>query len=347
LHVTQRNTCVALHPERATRLIVFGGQARFMWAPDYPWGWPEAELERRIDEVVHTRLTGENDVQFAGLPTVGGDREFQDWFLRARRRGLSPASCRAAFNAMWRSDLRPILPAITMPTLVLYRRFERLKYEEHARYIADHIRGSRLIELPGADGLPFVGEVDAVIDEVREFVTGVRSDRVPDRVLATVLFSDIVDSTAQATALGDRLWGQRLDAHDAMVRRELHRFRGREIRTTGDGFLATFDGPARAIHCGCAIRDGATHLGIEVRVGLHAGEVELRGEDIGGIAVHLAARVQTCARPGDVYVSRTVVDLVAGSGIVFDDRGEHELKGISHPWQLFAVDASGDGTTAP
>lgn len=195
--------------------------------------------------------------------------------------------------------------------------------------------------------LPFIGEVDAVIDEVREFVTGVRSDRVPDRVLATVLFSDIVDSTAQATAPGDRRWRQRLDAHDAMVRRELQRFRGREIKTTGDGFLATFDGPARAIHCACAIRDGAAHLGIDVRVGLHAGEVELRGENIGGIAVHTAARVQGCAQPGEVYVSRTVVDLVAGSGIVFDNRGEHELKGISHPWQLFTVDASGHRTSAP
>jgi pimeloyl-ACP methyl ester carboxylesterase len=195
---------VASHPERATRLVLFGGAARFMWAPDYPWGWPEAELERRLDEVVHTRLTGENDLTIAGSPSVADDVEFQDWLLRGRRRGLSPSAWRAAFEAMWRSDLRPILDAITMPTLVLYRRNERLQYEAHARYLADHIRGSRLIELPGADSLPFVGEVDAVIDEVREFVTGVRSDRVPDRVLATVLFSDIVDSTAQATALGDR-----------------------------------------------------------------------------------------------------------------------------------------------
>jgi class 3 adenylate cyclase len=325
----------ASHPERVTHLVLFGGTARFMRAADYPWGWDVDELDARLDAVVTSRLTG----RMAGtaVPSFAGDAEFLAWFVRAARRGLSPARTRSAFEAMWRSDLRSIVPSISAPTLLLHPAADQ-EFESHTRYLAEHLSDARTVQLATHDKVAFVGDTAELVGEVEEFVTGVRSRPEPDRVLATVLFSDIVDSTAQASALGDRTWRQRLDAHDAMVRRALEQFRGREVKTTGDGFLAMFDGPARAIHCGCALRDGATHLGIALRIGLHCGEVELRGDDIGGIAVHTAARVQAHARPDEICVSRTVVDLVAGSGISFSDRGEHELKGIKGTWQLFAVE---------
>jgi class 3 adenylate cyclase len=197
--------------------------------------------------------------------------------------------------------------------------------------------GPGYVELPGADFLYWLGDTTAMLGEIEEFLTGARPTSMADRVLATVLFSDIVNSTAQASVVGDRAWRDRLDANDAMVRRQLGRFRGREVNTTGDGFLATFDGPARAIECGCAIRDGAHQLGMDVRVGLHTGEVELRGDDIGGLTVNVAARVTSLAVPGEVLVSRTVTDLVAGSLTRFEDRGEHELKGVPGSWKLYAV----------
>jgi class 3 adenylate cyclase len=237
---------------------------------------------------------------------------------------------------MWRSDLRPIIPTIAAPTLLLTRA-SLPDAAGHTRYLEQHLNDARSVELAGDDATVYVGDTGPLIDEAEEFLTGIRSSADRDRVLATVLFTDIVDSTKQASTLGDRTWRETLDAHDSMVRRQLDRFRGREIKTTGDGFLATFDGPARAIHCGGAIRDGATQLGIPIRVGLHSGEVELRGDDIGGIAVHTAARVHALAGPGEILVSRTVVDLVAGSGINFDDRGEHALKGIPGRWRLFVV----------
>ena len=328
----------ASHPERTTRLVLFNGATRFLWSDDYPWGWPAEELERRLDAVVDRKLTGSIDPTI--LPSAEADDEFRRWRIRAQRRGLSPLRTRAAHEAIWRSDLRPVLDTITTPTLLLYREVGPAATNQHGDYLAAHLRDARLITLSGTDALPFLGDVVGLVAEVQEFLTGARSEPVPDRILATVLFSDIVDSTAQATSLGDRTWTERLDAHDALVRRELQRFRGREIKTTGDGFLATFDGPARAIRSACAIRDGAQTLGISVRVGLHTGEVEVRRDDIGGIAVHTAARVQGRAEPGEVCVSRTVVDLVAGSGITFDDRGEHELKGVTGAWRLFAVASS-------
>jgi class 3 adenylate cyclase len=233
------------------------------------------------------------------------------------------------FRVVFDTDLRDVLSAIAVPTLVVARR--QSGAFSQSRYAADHINGAKLLEVPAGAHLP------DLLDAVEEFVTGHLPEVPVDRVLATLLFTDIVDSTALATALGDRAWRHRLDDHDAMVRRYLARFRGREIKTTGDGFLATFDGPARAIRCGCAIRDEARQLGIEVRGGLHTGEIELRGDDIGGVAVHIGARVAALAGPGDVLVSRTVTDLVAGSGIEFADRGEHELKGAPGVWRLFAV----------
>jgi class 3 adenylate cyclase len=238
------------------------------------------------------------------------------------------------------SDFRAILPAIRVPTLVLYRRPHTVPMEmtsAQVRYVAEHIDGARLVEVPGTDSLAYLGDAESVAQEIEEFLTGARSERPVDRVLATVLFTDLVASTEHASRMGDRAWRERLDAHDAMVRSLLQRFRGQEIKQTGDGFLATFDGPARAINCGVAITGAARQLGMDVRAGLHTGEIELRGGDIGGVAVHIGARVAGHAGAGEVLVSRTVVDLVAGSGLTFDDRGEHALKGVEGSWRLFAV----------
>jgi class 3 adenylate cyclase len=208
----------------------------------------------------------------------------------------------------------------------------------HGRYLAENIAGAKLIELPGRDHLPFVGDTDGLVGEIEEFLTGSRGAPNADRVLAAILFTDIVGSTELAAGTGDRRWRELLDDHDRMAGRQVHRFGGRQVKTTGDGILATFDGPARAIHCGLALREGARQLGLDVRVGLHTGEVERRGDDVGGIGVHIAARIQARAQPGEVWVSRTVTDLVAGSGIAFSDRGEHQLKGVPGAWQLFAVE---------
>jgi class 3 adenylate cyclase len=234
-------------------------------------------------------------------------------------------------------DLRPVLPTIRVPTLVLHRRDDRFLPVGNGRYLADHIQGARFVPLNGADCSLVLGDSAEALDEIQEFVTGVRPVPEPDRVLATVLFTDIVGSTDLAARLGDKRWHALLEQHHRLVREQLSRFRGREIDTAGDGFFATFDGPARAIRCANAIRDGLRGLGLTVRAGLHTGEVELMGDKVGGIAVHTGARVSAQAGPGEVLVSRTVVDLVAGSGITFEDRGEHRLKGVPGPWRLFAV----------
>jgi class 3 adenylate cyclase len=234
-------------------------------------------------------------------------------------------------------DLRHALPAVQAPALVLHRAGNNFVRVAQGRWLAAHLPTARYVELPGADHAAWLGDSDAIADETEEFLTGVRRAPQATRVLATVLFSDVVASTQRAAAIGDGEWRHVLDAHDDMVRRQLRRFSGREVKATGDGFMATFDGPARAIRCAVAIRDGARQLGLDVRVGLHCGEVELRDTDIGGIAVHIAQRVQSLAEPGEVLVSRTVKDLVAGSSTVFDDRGDHVLKGVPDAWQLFGV----------
>jgi class 3 adenylate cyclase len=270
-------------------------------------------------------------------PDYADDPVFRSWYGQLERLAGSPGS----MLAMWRwnmdMDIRAVLPVIRVPTLVLHRVGDQLVQVESGRYLAQHIPGASYVELPGSEHYAFIGDVDRIVDEVEEFLTGMRTGGEPDRVLATLLFTDLVGSTERAGHLGDRRWRDVLAEHQSAVRRQFELCRGREINTTGDGFLATFDGPARAIRCACAIRDGAGQLGLEIRAGLHTGEVEVIGDDIGGIAVHVGARVSAEAQPGEVLVSSTVRDLVAGSGIVFATRGPHRLKGVSEPWELLAV----------
>jgi class 3 adenylate cyclase len=333
----------ATHPERTSALVLINPSASLRRADDYPEGLPDEVVEAALATVRDRWGTGEMLSRLA--PTAAGDPRFARWLARCERLAMSPRDAYGRTRAGFELDVRHLLGAIRVPTLVVVR--EGWLGKEQGRYVAERIDGARYVEVPGEDTLFFVGDTGPLLDAIEEFVTGRLPAHDVDRVLATVLFTDVVGSTEQAAGMGDRRWSELLATHDGLTRAELERFRGREIQTTGDGFLATFDGPGRAVRCACAIRDAVRAIGIHVRVGLHTGEIELSGDDIGGIAVHTAARVQGCARPGEVYVSRTVVDLVAGSGIVFHDRGEHELKGISHTWQLFTVEASGDGTAAP
>jgi class 3 adenylate cyclase len=325
----------ATYPERVSGLIMFSPFAVAIQDEECPWAWaPQAFdfFDVSIDEAWGTG---------AGLelvnPSLVGDDEARQWYGRYWRLSASPARARALMRLNRTLDIRPVLPTISVPTLVLHRVDETWINVGYGRYAAAKIPDAKLVELPGQDHEPWVGDADAVLTEIREFVTGVRESTAPERVLATVLFTDLCDSTRLATELGDRRWRALLDRHDTAVAHELERFRGRLVKSTGDGLLATFDGPARAIRCAMAICDSLRDLGLEVRCGLHTGEVELRGADIGGIGVHIGARVAANAAPGEVLVSRTVVDLVTGSGIEFEDRGIHSLKGITGEWQLLAV----------
>jgi class 3 adenylate cyclase len=234
-------------------------------------------------------------------------------------------------------DVRPALPLVHAPTLVLHRIGDRMVPLAHGHYLAEHIEGARLVEVPGTDHFWWTENTDQIIDEIEEFLTGARSVPEPNRVLASVLFTDIVDSTRQAAELGDEQWRLLLNRHDSLAERQVKQHGGRLVKTTGDGILATFDGPARSVRCAMAISDGAQALGIEVRAGVHTGEVELRGDDIAGLGVNIASRIEALAHPSEVLVSRTVTDIVAGSGLGFDDRGEHQLKGVPGRWQLFAA----------
>jgi class 3 adenylate cyclase len=332
----------ASYPNRTASLVLDGCYARLARAPDYPWGVPGEVLEQAVARVNDARLGGDA-IEFAGLrylaPHALEDAEFVAQYRRYYRYISSPAAARAESEMAVYGDVRPLLSAIQAPTLVLYRTGDRWVGKPHALYLSEHIPGAKLVELPGDDNVMFVGDSDSDLDEIEEFLTGARHAPVTDRVLATVLFTDIVGSTQRAAELGDRRWRDLLDAHDRAVRRQLERFRGREVNTAGDGFLASFDGPGRAIECACAIRDAVRALGIEVRAGLHTGEIEVRGDDVAGMAVHIGARVAALAGPSEVLVSGGVPPLVAGSGIAFNDRGEHELKGVPGTWKLFAVQA--------
>ena len=328
-------TFAATYPQRTTALIVFGTFAKRIWSPDYPWA-PKPEDREKEYELVEREWGEKMDVEHY-VPSKIGDEAFIRRFATYFRRSASPGAGVALLRMNSQIDIRNVLPTIHVPTLVLHRSGDRDTNVEGGRWIASQIPGARFVELPGEDHHPWVGDSDSVLDEIEEFLTGTRAAPTLDRVLATILFTDIVGSTERAAQLGDRTWRELLDSHHALVRKELARFHGREIKTVGDSFIATFDGPARAVRCACAIRDAVAQLGIEIRAGVHTGEVELLGNDIGGIAVHIAARVIAAAQPREVMVSSTVKDLTAGSGINLSDRGVHTLKGVPDEWRLFAV----------
>ncbi len=321
----------ATHPERVSGLILLNAWARLARAPDFPIGASPAGQA----EMLRTPYMPTETVRvLAGEHLPDG---VEAWFQSYLRNAASPRTSLATRRWLLTLDVRAALPSVRCPTLVMAREGAWIGHD-HARYLADRIEGARLLELPGSADLLFTGDVDAVLAAIEEFVTGARRSPAPDRVLATVLYTDLVGSTERASRLGDRRWRELLDRHDEVVRAALAAGSGNEVKSTGDGFLATFDGPARAIRAATAIRDDLRSLGLDVYAGLHAGEVEVRGTDIGGIAVHIAARVQALARPGEVLVSRTVRDLVAGSGLQFTDRGVHHLKGVPDEWQVFAVE---------
>jgi len=273
-------------------------------------------------------------------PSLAKDPEYLDWYARRLRTAASPGAATGYLRMNFELDVRNVLSAVRVPTLVLHRIGDRIVPLEAGRYLASHIPDARLVELPGDDHVPWVGDAETALGEIEEFLTGVRRSHEDDRVLATVLFTDIVSSTERASHLGDRSWKELLDKHDHMARRQVERFRGRVVKFTGDGVLAMFDGPARAVRCAAALRDGAEDLGVDVRAGLHTGEIEMRGEDIGGIAVHIAQRICSAAASREIVASSTVKDLVAGSGLAFADRGVHQLRGVPDQWRAFAGSAS-------
>jgi pimeloyl-ACP methyl ester carboxylesterase len=325
----------ATYPDRTAGLIMYGTYARRSPAPDYPWGRTLEEHEARLREIEEG--WGGPVWLAPRAPSAMDDPRFVDWWARYLRQSASPQAVLALTQMNYEVDVRDVLRTISVPTLVIHRTGDRIMHTDEARYLADTIPGARLALLSGDDHLPWVANQDEILDEIEEFVTGTRPIHEPDRVLATVLFTDIVGSTERAVQLGDRRWRRLLQEHHDTIRRELDRYRGREIDTAGDGFLATFDGPARAVRCAVGICDVLRPLDLVIRAGIHTGEVELMDSNIGGIAVHIAARVMATAGHGEVMVSSTVKDLVAGSGIEFEDRGTHALKGVPGEWRLFAV----------
>ena len=325
----------ATYPEQTAALVLINSFARLTRTAGYPMRTSPEFEERIIRELRYG--WGRGVLLETVCPSRAGDPAFRAWWARYQRLGSSPGTVIAMRRVLEELDVRDVLSAIAVPTLIFNRRENRLVEVVHSRYLAEHIPGARYVELDGEDYFPFVGNSEAILDGIEELVTGSRASRAHDRVLATVLFTDIVGSTERAAAMGDHAWRELLDRHNDVVRRELGRFRGREVDDAGDGFLALFDGPARAIDCAWAIGDALRPLGIQIRAGLHTGEVDVAGPKGRGIAIHIGARVAAMARPGEVLVTRTVRDLVAGSGIGFEERGEHELKGVPGTWALFSV----------
>ena len=332
----------AEYPARVRGLVIVNGAARILWAPDYPAG---AQLDGR--EPFRTvglepdALEQGFDVLRIVAPSVASDAVFRAWWDLAGNRAGPPSMARVVSKVVTEADVREVLGRISAPTLILHRAGSRFVPVGHGHYLAEHIAGSRFVELPGADALYWVGDTAPMLDEIEEFITGVRGGFAADRVLSTIVFTDIVGSTGRAALLGDDRWRDLLDNHDNIVRRELHRFGGREVKTAGDGFVAMFSSPSAAIACADEIIDAVGVLGIEVRVGIHAGEVEVRGSDVAGMAVHIGARVAALAGPSEVLVSSTVRDIVTGSRRTFADRGEHELKGVPARWRLYALAREG------
>lgn len=337
-HSEGGNMCMlfaATYPDRTAALLTFSVYAKRVWSPDYPWAPTPKEREAWLSEVEHTWGRPESIVDL--VPSLAHNPTILEQSARYWRLSASPKAAVALGKMNTQIDVRALLPTIRVPSLVMHRTGDRDINVEEGRYIASQIPGARFVELPGADHFMWTEDADRVLDEIEEFLTGVRRGPEPHRVLATVMFTDIVGSTEHVAQLGDRRWRTLLQEHHDAIREELDRYRGREVDTAGDGFLATFDGPARAIRCARAICDALRSVGLEIRAGVHTGEVELMDSNIGGIAVHIAARVMAAAGPGEVVVSSTVKDLVAGSGIGFEDRGVQTLKGVPDEWRLFAV----------
>jgi class 3 adenylate cyclase len=330
----------ATYPERTRALVLYAAIAAAAYNDEHAWAATPEQMALVLEAM---QGWGSREFALAFLameaPSVAADERFQEWWMRFLRLSASPGAALALTRMSMQIDITRVLPTIRVPTLVVQRTGDLMVPLDWSRYLAQRIPHAKLVELAGQDHMPAAGDAEALLGEIEEFLTGTRAAMETDRVLATVLFTDIVDSTKRAVALGDRRWRELLDSHDAGVRRELARARGREIKTTGDGFLAAFDGPARAIRCAAAIVGSARSLGIEVRAGLHTGECEVRGDDLAGIAVHIGARIGALAGAGEVLVTSTVRDLVAGSGIAFADRGQHELKGVPGKWQVLAVQA--------
>jgi pimeloyl-ACP methyl ester carboxylesterase len=325
----------ATHPERVSSLVLYGTYARMVEAPDYPIGLPGAALDQWA-ETIRREWGGPVGMEL-WAPSAVGEPGFEEWWAKLLRYGTSPAGAIALLDLYRELDVRVALAAIEAPTLIVHCRGDRMIPIAQGRYLAEHIAGSRFVEFPGKDHLAFT-DPDPLLDEVEEFLVGSRGAAEAERALATILFTDLVDSTATAAELGDRRWRQLLERHDAAVRRQLALHRGREVKTVGDGFLATFDGPARAIRCATSLRGELDPLGLQVRSGIHTGEVELIGDDVGGIAVNIGARIGAEATAGEVLVSSTVRELVVGSGLEFADRGVRTLKGVPGEWRLFAID---------
>jgi class 3 adenylate cyclase len=325
----------ATKPERTSALILFNTTARVLAADDYSIGMPREVAEVLLGQL--DQLWGTEEMAQFVAPSRADDERFRRWIAKAARSAASPRAARAFLGVMFEIDARPLLPLIHAPTLVLHRTGYPILPIEHGRYLAEHIPDAKLIELPGADATLPHQTADVVLNYVEELLGTLRRPPAPTRVLSTVLFTDVVASTEEAGRLGDRRWRELLNVHDDLARRLVEEFGGQLVKTTGDGILATFDGPGRGIRCAAALRDELRGIGLQIRAGLHTGEVEQRDDDIGGIAVHLAARVMAAAGSSEILISRTVRDLIAGANITVEDRGPHTLKGIDEPWQLFAI----------
>ena len=327
------------YPERVAALALYGTYAKRVRAADYPWAPTLEEHQDRLD-VVERDWGGPVDLE-AWAPSNVNDERFKRWWAQYLRLGASPAAARAVLEMTLEIDVRDILPAIRVPTLVMHRTGDRRIDVGGSRYLAERIPNAHFVELDGVDHLIWVGDYEAVAEEIGEFLTGTRQAAEPSRVLATVLFTDMVESTSRAVALGDARWRALISDHDRLVRAQLARFRGREIDRRGDGFLAIFDGPARAIRCALSIIERVHELGIQVRAGLHTGELDIIESGVAGIAVHTGARVMSLAGADEVLITSTVRDLVAGSGLSFSDRGIHELKGVPGSWRILRVEPDG------
>jgi len=329
----------ATYPQRTAAMVLYGTYAKRSWAPDYPFGWTEDRFDAFFENIEKHWGTPQGVDANLWSPSIANDARAVERMAANFRASASPGAARAVMQMNREIDVRNILPLVSVPALILHRTDERVIDVENARYLARHIPRAKLVEFPGIDHIIGVGDCDAIADEIEEFLTGSRHAPDVDRVVSTVLFTDIVGSTEKAAQLGDRKWCELLENYYTLARRQLERFRGREIDTSGDGMFATFDGPARAVRCAQAIGENARTLGIEIRAGLHTGEVEIFGEKVGGVAVHIGARVVALAAAGEVLVSSTVKDLVAGSGLQFLDRGPRALKGVEGEWRVFLAAA--------